>query len=128
MRRYRRGDHSRLLNSSIQESTGAAFSFEGKMKPVIGESKLGKREKGEKQQLASPSKSESSTEIIFKEDKKNDDAAKRQKISIDFDVQELFDTKKLQESMSDKMSDAMEAKLQTSIKKIEKQLADKIGK
>ena len=30
--------------------------------------------------------------------------------------------------MSDKMSDAMEAKLQTSIKKIEKQLADKIGK
>jgi hypothetical protein len=78
--------------------------------------------------LASPAKSESSTEIIFKEDKKNDDASKRQKISIDFDVQELFDTKKLQESMSDKMSDAMEAKLQTSIKKIEKQLADKIGK
>ena len=118
-----------MLNSSIQESTvGGAFSFEGKTKPVIGESKLGKREKDQKQQIESPVKSqESSTEILFN-DKKNEDGGKRQKISIDLEIQKIFDAEKLQESMSQKMGDAMEAKLNQSIKKIEKQLAERIGK
>ena len=132
MRRYRKVDNSRMSNISIQESTGAgvdAFSFEEKLKPAITESKLGKREKPvekERVEVSPIAKSDSSNDNIFTE--KTTKNVKRQKISLDFDVQELFDANKLQQSMSEKMGETIDANFQKSIKKIEKQLAEKMGK
>ena len=100
MKKYRKMENSRLFNnSSIQDSTVAGvdtFSFEDKNKPTITESKLGKREKPELEKQIDEENSElSKKEPIF-----GDQQNKRQKISVDFDIQEYFDSKKLQESMS----------------------------
>lgn len=136
MRRFKRYNHKWITEKpeentldldQTQNSKGNELDKSNWNIPVQ-ESKLGhkKNELGKDKnviELESQVDSIDSKKLNFIKDQKQD-LSKRQKISVDFELQEMFDSKKMEESMSK----AIEKHLQNSVKLIEHKVKLNISK